>query len=85
MISFLDALDLVGFPVIPDTRSMDHKKILGMTDILAVDRVEVTLAESQVMDRIQEVGLPDTIITYKAIDLVGEQVFCLRIILKVCE
>jgi hypothetical protein len=39
-----------------------------MTDVLGVHRVEIAFAQTQVVDGIQEIGLPHPVVSDKAID-----------------
>ena len=83
MVTFLNTLDMVGRIIVSDTGSVDGEIILLVADVLAVDGVEVALAEGKVMNRIQQVGLTNPVIPDKTIDLVGELVISLGIILKI--
>ena len=83
MIPLLDALDMVGRIVITNTGPVDGEIILIMSDILAVNGIEITLTERKIMNRIHQVGLPYPVIADKTVDLVRELVVSLRIILKV--
>jgi hypothetical protein len=44
-IPFLDTLNMIGGIVISDAGAVDGEIIFLVTDILAVDRVEITFAE----------------------------------------
>ena len=54
-----------------------------MPDILRVNGIEVTFAKREVMNGIQQVGLPSPVIAYETIDLVGELKRCFAVILEV--
>ncbi len=51
---------------------MNRKKTLAMTDILPVGVREITFAESKVIYRIEDIGLPRAVKADKAVYLVGK-------------
>jgi hypothetical protein len=51
---------------------VNGKEILSMTDIVRIGGCKIAFAKGKVVDGVQEVGLPRTIVPHKAIDLVGE-------------
>ena len=53
--------------------AMDGKEFLSAADVLAVDRIEKALAERQVVDGIQQVGLSDPVVAHQTVD-VGTEV-----------
>jgi hypothetical protein len=71
LVSFLDALDKLGIVPVTHERAVDCEIILVVADILGIAGIKVALAEGQVMDRIEKVGLSHPVIPCKTIDLVG--------------
>ena len=62
---------------------MDGKIILAKTDILAIDRVEIALAEREIVDSVEQVGFSGAIVAHKAVDVVAKGDIGLRIILEI--
>jgi hypothetical protein len=54
-----------------------------MPDVLGINRIQIALAERQVMDRIQQIGLSNPVLTHKAIDLGTQLKISLLIILEI--
>jgi hypothetical protein len=71
------------FQSIPLIIPLDKKKILPMTDILGIYRIEITLGHAHVVDGIQKVGLSGTVIPHKTIYLLAEFKLQLMVILEV--
>ena len=83
MILLLNTADLVRMVAVLFIGTMDGKKEFIMPDVLAVNRIEVTLTEREVMDGIQDIGLANTVVTYEAIDLWRKLKFGFRIVFKI--
>jgi hypothetical protein len=77
VVSFLDALNMIRRIVITDAGTMYGEIILLVPDILAINGIEVTLAERKVMNGIQKVGFPDPVIPDKTVDLIRKLVISL--------
>jgi len=56
-----------------------------MHDILKVVGGKITLTEREVVNRIQQIRLANAVISYKAIDIVGEGELCLTVIFKIVD
>ena len=69
LLSLLDAAMQFVFLAVLQHFRLQHKKALTVADILGIDRVEIALAEREVVDRIQHRGLARTIVTHKAVHL----------------
>jgi hypothetical protein len=63
--------------------SLDHTEILIVSHILTVYRIQIAFTECQVMNRIEDIGLTYTILTYETIYFPGEWNVYLFIILEV--
>jgi hypothetical protein len=61
----LDTLD----PVFKNEFPINQKKISGMSDGFRIGAVKIGFGECQVMDGIKQIGLPHSIVSYKAVDL----------------
>jgi hypothetical protein len=70
-------LNVIGRIVIADAGSVNGEIILEVADVLAVDRVEVTLAERKVMNGIHQVSLPYSVVPDKTVDLIRKLVISL--------
>ena len=64
---------------------MYGKEILVQTNVLAVDGVEIALAEGEIVGGIEQVGLPRPVVTHKAVDIATEFDISLRVVLEVGE
>jgi hypothetical protein len=64
---------------------MNTEEILSVTDILAVDRVERAFAEGQIVDRIEKVGFPGTVISNETIDFIRENKRSFLVIFKITD
>ena len=51
-------------------KALEHAHLLAILYQLAVRRIDVTFAERQVMDGVQQVGFPHPVVPEKAINLV---------------
>ena len=67
--SFQSARKFVVHPKIGYIRALNHKELLAMLYVLAVGRTYGTFAKREVVDRIEQIGLPHPIATDKAVDL----------------
>ncbi len=63
--------------------SMYCEKLLPKTNILAIDRIEITFTEREVVYGIEQIGLTSAIIAHKAIDIAAKYDIGLCIVLKV--
>jgi hypothetical protein len=63
--------------------SLDDTEFLSVTDILGIHGIQVAFTQGQVMDRIQNIGLPHPVFTHKTIDPFGQVDIHLFIILKI--
>jgi len=76
------AKDLLRFLFI-EKQSLNHCKFLIMADILSIYRVEIALAQTEVMNSIEQVGFTNAVIAYKAIDARRKSDLCCFNIFKV--
>jgi hypothetical protein len=63
--------------------SLDHGKFLIMPYILCVNRIEIALAKAEIVNGIEQVGLPYTIIPDETIDAGREGNFSFGQIFKI--
>ena len=59
----------IHLPLAPFIRALQHQELLVMRDVLAVDCVAMALAEGELVDSVQQVGLAHAIIAHEAVDL----------------
>ena len=79
---FQGAMQFTAFPFLFKP-ALQHKKTLVVADILAIDRIKVTLAKRQVMYGVEQIGFADSVVPYKTIDLGRKNSFKLAVILKI--
>jgi hypothetical protein len=70
-----------GASVIGGIFALYHKEISRMQHILRVDGVTRTLAERQIIDGIQQIGLSHAVLPKEAVQLVGKSQVCLCYVL----
>jgi len=61
--------------------ALNHKKLLVVTNQLAVHRIEVAFTKREIIKGIQQIGFARTILSHQAIDSIPEGQFCLLQIL----
>jgi hypothetical protein len=57
------------FPPVEHKLSFNHEKFFPVAYILGSDGVEITLPEGEVIDGIEHIGLPPSVVPDKTIDL----------------
>jgi hypothetical protein len=62
---------------------VDTEKHLMMPDILGVYWIKIAFAERKIVDCIQEVRFPRSVITYKTIDLIRKMEYSFPVIFKI--
>ncbi len=67
-VAFLSAINMFFF-VIDVELAFHHKKSFIVTDVLAVNRVEITLAHGKVMNGIEQACFSCSVVASKAVDL----------------
>ena len=68
LVAPLYARNLNGLVFKPLIASVNGEELLSFPNVLSVDRVEVTLAEREVIDGIEEVGLPHSVVADETVD-----------------
>jgi ABC-type antimicrobial peptide transport system ATPase subunit len=64
---------------------VDGEKFLAKLDILAVDRVEIALAEGEIVDCIEQVGLARAVVAHEAVDIVAQLHVNLAVVLEIIQ
>jgi hypothetical protein len=64
---------------------LDDTKFLVIPDVLAVHGVQITLTKGEIVNGIEQIGLPHPVLPHEAIDLLTERKIELFIILEVDE
>jgi len=54
-----------------------------MSDILVIHKIEITFTEGKIMDSIEKIGFPCSVIAYETVDLVRKLQGSFRIILEI--
>jgi hypothetical protein len=80
-----DTLQVFRVPVGSEIGAVHRKKILAVPDVLGVIRIEITLAERQIVDRVQQIGFTRAVVSDYAIDLPGEKKLGIRVILEIVQ
>lgn len=85
--SLEDTRHEVGLPVIaqPAIMSVDGEVILIVEYILAVDRIEIALAEGKIINSIQHIGLPYPIVADKTVHIAAELKISISMVLEITE
>ena len=65
--------------------AVDGEELLADADVLHIDRVEIALAEREIVDGVEEVGLAGTVVAHEAVDLGAEGDLDLGVVLEVGE
>ena len=66
------AVDFLGGAVLLLIESLHHEKLFAVADDLRVDGVGAALAEREIIDRVQQVGLAHTVVSDEAVQLRGK-------------
>ena len=82
LVTFQSAVDTL-ISALQFERTLHHEEVLVMPDVLAFDGVEIALAEGQVMDGVEQVGLSLPIITGKDVHAMVKLQAGLAVILKI--
>jgi hypothetical protein len=82
-ITFLNAGNQFIILAIVRIHPMDGKEILLMPDVLLVGGAEKTLAKREVIDGIQDVGLPCPVEAHETIDVLRQLQICRFTVLEV--
>ena len=78
----LTATDHTGSDIVAVV-SVNGEELLTETDVLEVDRIEVTLAEREVVYGVKQIGLTGTVVANEAVDIAAEGDVGLGVVLEV--
>jgi hypothetical protein len=79
---FHSAIDILGH-LLAEIIALNHEEVLTVPDVLGISSVEITLAERQIMNGIQNVGFTHSVSPDQTVDLGAEFHPGLLVILKI--